>query len=211
MRRVVIYGLAMVLQASALRVQQFNEMQIRENYRGLAPLVQSFSARSARTTQVVLESTLDEPTARKQTASLIRNVGDDGSLLVASGDRGDFLGMAIVRSTEPPMLDVIAISPNARNKGAGRKLLREVERFAGKRGSKSIELEVEKFNVDGRRFFESCGFTESGQRKDLTVLTKAIRKPLPGSFSLLAVTAATIFAPYFFTATAGFQDFSRFV
>ena len=27
MRRVVIYGLAMVLQASALRVQQFNEMQ----------------------------------------------------------------------------------------------------------------------------------------------------------------------------------------
>ena len=85
---------------AALTFKTLNADQMRDAYRELAPLVKGFAQRGARSANTyVIEAALDEPTARKETASLIRRVGD-GTLCVAC-DRADILGMAVLRPGEP--------------------------------------------------------------------------------------------------------------
>ena len=179
---------------AALTFKTLNADQMRDSYRELAPLVKGFAQRGARSANTyVIEAALDEPTARKETASLIRRVGD-GTLCVAC-DRADILGMAVLRPGEPQTLDVIAVATKARDRGVGKKLLAQVTKLAARAGGGDLQLEVEKFNESGLRFFERNGFVQTGRRKDLRVLTKALAKPLgPRAVAMFALLPAIVAA-----------------
>ena len=54
---------------------------------------------------------------------------------------------------------------------------------------------MEKFNESGLRFFERNGFVQTGRRKDLRVLTKALAKPLgPRAVAMFALLPAIVAA-----------------
>ena len=137
--------LLLVQSTAALTFKTLNADQMRDSYRELAPLVKGFAQRGARSANTyVIEAALDEPTARKETASLIRRVGD-GTLCVAC-DRADILGMAVLRPGEPQTLDVIAVATKARDRGVGKKLLAQVTKLAARAGGGGVDLEFEKLN-----------------------------------------------------------------
>jgi ribosomal protein S18 acetylase RimI-like enzyme len=77
------------------------------------------------------------------------------------------------------------VQPDARGAGVGRALLDEVETWARDRGSERLRLDVTETNEAARRFYEACGFRETGEREPLRpgselnvlVLEKALQGP----------------------------------
>ena len=59
------------------------------------------------------------------------------------------------------------VAPDARGAGVGRALLDEVETWARGRGSGHLRLTVTATNDTARRFYEACGFHETGEREPL--------------------------------------------
>ena len=185
----VVRVLLLARSLALVRVSTLNDVQIRDNALGLAPLVKAFARRGARSANTyVLEPKIDAPTARRETASLLKKKGDDGQLFVAR-DGEDLLGMALLRAGDPQMLDMIAVGDRARDRGVGKKLLKEVAKSAAQRGS-TLELEVEKFNEAGKRFFERQGFVQTGMRQELRVMTKQLANPLAAPALAAALAAA---------------------
>jgi [ribosomal protein S18]-alanine N-acetyltransferase len=82
--------------------------------------------------------------------------------LLVEGDAGFLLGRAVAGEAE---ILTIAVAPDARRRGLGRKL---VERFlyqARLRGAERAFLEVSAENAAGIALYESAGFSAAGRRK----------------------------------------------
>lgn len=60
----------------------------------------------------------------------------------------------------------IAVLPEFRGKGRGRKLLDELVNHAKKQGAKVLALEVRESNLPARKLYISAGFLEEARRKD---------------------------------------------
>ena len=65
----------------------------------------------------------------------------------------------------------------------------EVAKSAAQRGS-TLELEVEKFNEAGKRFFERQGFVQTGMRQELRLMTKQLANPLAAPALAAALAGA---------------------
>ena len=77
------------------------------------------------------------------------------------------------------------VEPEARGAGVGRSLVDEIETWARDRGNERLRLNVTETNMGARRFYESCGFRETGEREPLRaesnlnvlILEKALEGP----------------------------------
>jgi ribosomal protein S18 acetylase RimI-like enzyme len=59
------------------------------------------------------------------------------------------------------------VSPEARGKGVGERLLGEIERWAVGRGVRRLRLSVVKENEKAIGLYRRCGLRETGERGDL--------------------------------------------
>jgi ribosomal protein S18 acetylase RimI-like enzyme len=59
------------------------------------------------------------------------------------------------------------VAPDARGAGVGRALVEAVARWARGRGCTRLVLTVTESNVGARRFYEACGFADTGEREML--------------------------------------------
>jgi [ribosomal protein S18]-alanine N-acetyltransferase len=82
--------------------------------------------------------------------------------LLVEGDAGLILGRAVAGEAE---LLTIAVAPEARLRGLGRKLVTRFLYQARLRGADSAFLEVAEDNAAARALYTRSGFTEVGQRR----------------------------------------------
>jgi GNAT superfamily N-acetyltransferase len=59
------------------------------------------------------------------------------------------------------------VAPDARGAGVGRALVEEVVTWARGRGCGRLVLSVTESNRNARRFYEACGFADTGERRPL--------------------------------------------
>lgn len=86
----------------------------------------------------------------------------DGLLLVAHRD-GAVEGCAGLRLLEEPGLAEVKrvwVSPVARRRGLGRRLMAEIERHASERGLRELRLDTRSDLVEARRLYEQLGYRE---------------------------------------------------
>lgn len=101
-----------------------------------------------------------EPTFR----SLLRR--PDAELLVAAVD-GVLVGYAVSWYVlDQGELGNVAVAPNWRNRGVGRRLVCEVLGHAHQRGVREVFLEVRPSNQVARQLYERLGFQEVGRRRN---------------------------------------------
>ena len=62
-------------------------------------------------------------------------------------------------------IENIAVSPDARRRGLGSRLLSEFLRRADRESGISVFLEVRESNLAARKLYEKWGFTQAGRRK----------------------------------------------
>lgn len=62
-------------------------------------------------------------------------------------------------------IERIAVRPDRRRLGLGRKLMEAMEKAASDYRASAISLEVRESNLAARRLYESCGFAAEGMRK----------------------------------------------
>src|SRR5581483_1530618 len=85
-----------------------------------------------------------------------------------SGDAGDAdlvlladdVGVAVATTSSPRMwfLEIVYVRPEARGRGVGVELIREVARRAQEAGAEMLELEVLESNDGARRLYDRLGF-----------------------------------------------------
>jgi GNAT superfamily N-acetyltransferase len=112
----------------------------------------------------------------------------DGTAVVFAGHGGD--GPAVGTATgaeyeaEGGVAHVYAmwVAPDARGAGVGRALLDAVAGWARDRGCDRLVLSVTESNETARRFYEECGFVDTGKREVLRegseMHTLILSKPL---------------------------------
>jgi ribosomal-protein-alanine N-acetyltransferase len=88
-------------------------------------------------------------------------LADPLCFLLVEGDAGFLLGRAVAGEAE---LLTLAVSPDARRRGLGRKLVARFLYQARLRGADSAFLEVSAENAAAIALYESAGFTPSGRR-----------------------------------------------
>ena len=81
----------------------------------------------------------------------------DGEEIVAYG------GMWIVM--EEAHITNIAVKPDRRRQGLGRRLMREMMCLALQKGAAAMTLEVRETNFAAQELYWQCGFTQAGRRK----------------------------------------------
>lgn len=87
------------------------------------------------------------------------------ALLVAETD-DELTGYSVMWfAADEGELGDIAVVPERRGEGIGRKLLRESISVAASRGTRSLYLEVRESNGAARRLYEKVGFSVVGVRK----------------------------------------------
>ncbi len=90
-------------------------------------------------------------------------------LLVAEAD-GNLVGLAhaFVRDNPPlpvftprryAVIDSIVVTQSMRNRGIGKRLAHEIDKWAKAQGASSVELNVYEFNEGARRFYEALGYS----------------------------------------------------
>jgi [ribosomal protein S18]-alanine N-acetyltransferase len=89
-------------------------------------------------------------------------LADPLAFLLVEGDAGFLLGRAVAGEAE---LLTIAVAPDARRRGLGRKLVTRFLYQARLRGATSAFLEVSAENAPAIALYESAGFTRSGLRR----------------------------------------------
>ena len=88
-------------------------------------------------------------------------LADPLSFLLVEGDAGFLLGRAVAGEAE---LLTIAVAPDARRRGLGRKLVARFLYQARLRGAEQAFLEVSAENPAAIALYESAGFARSGLR-----------------------------------------------
>jgi GNAT superfamily N-acetyltransferase len=120
--------------------------------------------------------------------------GGTAAVFAGRADDGKALGTATGAEyeAEAGVAHVYAmwVVPDARGAGVGRALLDAVADWARGRGCDRLVLAVTESNHTARRFYESCGFLDTGEREALRegseMRTLILSKPLedrPGSSS----------------------------
>ena len=110
-------------------------------------------------------------------------IADPLAFLLVEGDAGFILGRAIAGEAE---LLTLAVAPEARRRGLGRKLLARFQYQASLRSAERAFLEVSAENAPAIALYESAGFTRvglrrgyyqapSGQRIDALVLARDLQ------------------------------------
>ncbi|WP_137111635.1 ribosomal protein S18-alanine N-acetyltransferase [Rhodobacter sp. SY28-1] len=89
-------------------------------------------------------------------------LADPLCFLLIEGDAGFLLGRAVAGEAE---LLTLAVSPDARRRGLGRKLVARFLYQARLRGAEQAFLEVSAENAPAIALYESTGFAPSGRRK----------------------------------------------
>ncbi len=80
--------------------------------------------------------------------------------------RSDVLGFLVARHLAPEWeLENIAVAPDMRGKGIGKRLMQELIQQANDTNSESVFLEVRESNAVARSLYLKLGFRETGQRK----------------------------------------------
>lgn len=87
---------------------------------------------------------------------------DPLAFLLVEGDAGFLLGRAVAGEAE---LLTLAVAPEARRRGLGRKLVARFLYQARLRAAERAFLEVEAGNMAALRLYQSAGFVESGRRR----------------------------------------------
>lgn len=89
----------------------------------------------------------------------------DDTTLFAARRQGRVVGYAVVWfAAEEGELGDIAVRPQARRAGIGRRLLEAVQRESRRRGARRVFLQVRESNEAARRLYETSNFRESGRR-----------------------------------------------
>ena len=118
-------------------------------------------------------------------AAFVGILADPLAFLLVEGDAGFLLGRAVAGEAE---LLTIAVAPDARRLGLGRKLVARFLYQAQLRGADSAFLEVSAENPAAIALYESAGFARSGLRRgyyqtpegtriDALVMTRALSEP----------------------------------
>lgn len=105
--------------------------------------------------------------AEAWSAELVRDelAGEHRRYLVLEDEHGAVLGYAgLLAVGEEADVQTIAVVPEARGRGYGRLLMRELLGEAARRGATQVFLEVRADNPVARRLYESLGFTEIAVR-----------------------------------------------
>ena len=97
-----------------------------------------------------------------EAASFAGILADPLAFLLVEGDAGFLLGRAVAGEAE---LLTIAVAPEARRRGLGRKLMARFLYQAQVRGADRAFLEVAADNVPAVALYESAGFARAGQRR----------------------------------------------
>ena len=119
------------------------------------------------------------------TAAFVGTLADPLAFLLVEGDAGFLLGRAVAGEAE---LLTIAVAPDARRLGLGRRLVARFLYQARLRGADSAFLEVSAENPAAIALYESAGFARSGRRRgyyqtpdgtriDALVMTRALSEP----------------------------------
>jgi GNAT superfamily N-acetyltransferase len=130
------------------------------------------------------ESSWSEPAWRDWAAGRWR--GGVAAVFASRRDDGTAVGTATgaVYDAEPRIVHVYAmwVVPDARGAGVGRALLEAVVGWARGRGCERAVLSVTESNEIGRRFYEACGFVDTGERDELregsAIRTLILSRPL---------------------------------
>lgn len=89
-------------------------------------------------------------------------LADPLAFLLIEGDAGFLLGRAVAGEAE---LLTFAVTPEARQRGLGRKLVSRFLYQARLRGADSAFLEVAEDNAPARALYAQAGFVEAGRRR----------------------------------------------
>lgn len=89
-------------------------------------------------------------------------LADPLAFLLVEGDAGFLLGRAVAGEAE---LLTLAVAPEARRLGLGRKLVARFQYQAQLRGAQRAFLEVRADNAPALALYESAGFTPAGRRR----------------------------------------------
>ena len=112
---------------------------------------------------IALEETCFE-TDRIVRRNLRRLLCSPSALCVGALQGKDLLGSMIVlfrSNSSIARIYSLAVSPQARGRGIGKRMIAKAEREARPRGCKRLRLEVRKDNRAAIRLYEQCGFTSS--------------------------------------------------
>lgn len=101
-------------------------------------------------------------TPRPWSATEIAALLADSHVFVASEPTGFVMGRAVAGEAE---LLTIAVAPDARRQGTGRRLLRAFLNEAIARGAETLFLEVATDNTAAIALYRAAGFADSGLRK----------------------------------------------
>ena len=102
--------------------------------------------------------TTPRPWTEAEFAALL---ADKGAVLV-TGPHGFAMGRALANEAE---LLTIAVAPEARQQGAGQRLLRDFLAAAQGMGADAVFLEVAEDNTAARALYRAAGFAEAGRRR----------------------------------------------
>jgi [ribosomal protein S18]-alanine N-acetyltransferase len=95
------------------------------------------------------------------------------ALIAGSATDGQVLGFAIASLILPEAeLENIAVAPDARRRGVGRRLFEAVVDQIRSRGARELRLEVRASNHNAIRFYQSLGFESTGRRPAYYTETK---------------------------------------
>lgn len=114
-------------------------------------------------------------------------LADPLAFLLVEGDAGLLLGRAVAGEAE---LLTIAVAPEARRRGLGRKLMARFLYQARLRGAETAFLEVAADNAPAIALYTAAGFTPTGRRRgyyhppqgqpvDALVLRRVLTEPAP--------------------------------
>lgn len=95
-------------------------------------------------------------------AEIARLLADPLVFLLVEGDAGFLMGRAVAGEAE---LLTLAVAPEARRRGLGRKLVSRFLYQARLRGAESAFLEVSEENAAARALYARAGFAEVGRRR----------------------------------------------
>lgn len=102
---------------------------------------------------------------RVDLSSFAEKILQNGTAFMAVTAVNRDIGVAAFYSNESirhrAYLTHLAVNPEYQNRGVGKALLDETREFSKSKGMTSMLLEVYRSNETARRFYASCGFTET--------------------------------------------------